>query len=109
MDKNTLDVTDAEAIKEVFTTQSDVCINAAAYTNVDGAESNKALSYAINASAVEVLAKACKQHRCWLIHISTDYVFDGTLDRPYLPSDKPNPLNVYGASKLTGEQAIGGR
>ena len=107
MDKNTLDVTDAEAIKEVFTTQSfDVCINAAAYTNVDGAESNKALSYAINASAVEVLAKACKQHRCWLIHISTDYVFDGTLDRPYLPSDKPNPLNVYGASKLTGEQAI---
>ena len=107
MDKNTLDVTDAEAIKEVFTTQSfDVCINAAAYTNVDGAESNKALSYAINASAVEVLAKACKQHGCWLVHISSDYVFDGTLDRPYTPEDTPSPLNVYGASKLAGEQAI---
>ena len=70
------------------------------------AESNKALAYAINATAVETLAKVCKQHGCWLIHISTDYVFDGTLDRPYTPTDTPNPLNVYGASKLAGEQAI---
>ena len=84
----------------------DVCINAAAYTHVDGAEANKELAYAINATAVETLAKVCKQHDCWLIHISTDYVFDGTLDRPYTPSDTPNPLNVYGASKLAGEQAI---
>ena len=107
MDKSSLDITNAEAIKEVFAIQSfDVCINAAAYTDVDGAESNKALAYAINATAVETLAKTCKQHRCWLIHISTDYVFDGTLDRPYMPSDTPNPLNVYGASKLAGEQAI---
>ena len=107
MNKNTLDITNAEDIKEVFATQSfDVCINAAAYTGVDGAESNKELAYAINATAVEALAKTCKQHRCWLIHISTDYVFDGTLDRPYTPSDTPNPLNVYGASKLAGEQAI---
>ena len=107
MDKNSLDITNTKTVKEVFASQSfGVCINAAAYTHVDGAETNKELAYAINASAVEVLAKACKQHRCWLIHISTDYVFDGTLDRPYLPSDKPNPLNVYGASKLTGEQAI---
>ena len=107
LDKNTLDITDTEAINEVFATQSfDVCINAAAYTHVDGAEANKALAYTINASAVETLAKACKQHGCWLIHISTDYVFDGTLDRPYTPSDTPNPLNVYGASKLAGEQAI---
>ena len=107
MDKSTLDISDAEAIKEVFATQSfDVCINAAAYTDVDGAETNKELAYAINATAVETLAKVCKQHGCWLIHISTDYVFDGTLDRPYTPSDVPNPLNVYGASKLAGEQAI---
>ena len=107
MDKNTLDITDAEAINEVFATQSfDVCINAAAYTHVDGAEANKALAYAINATAVETLAKACKHHECWLIHISTDYVFDGTLDRPYTPTDTPNPLNDYGASKLAGEQAI---
>ena len=107
MNKSALDITNAEAIKEVFDKQSfDVCINAAAYTNVDGAETNKALAYAINATAVENLAKVCKHHGCWLIHISTDYVFDGTLDRPYTPSDTPNPLNVYGASKLAGEQAI---
>ena len=107
MDKNTLDITDTEAINEVFATQSfDVCINTAAYTHVDGAEANKELAYAMNASAVETLAKACKKHGCWLIHISTDYVFDGTLDRPYTPTDTPNPLNVYGASKLAGEQTI---
>lgn len=107
MDKNSLDITNAKAIKEVFATQSfDVCINAAAYTDVDGAESNKALAYAINATAVENLAKVCKQQQCWLIHISTDYVFDGTLDRPYTLEDTPSPLNVYGASKLAGEQAI---
>ena len=107
MDKSALDITNAEAINEVFATQSfDVCINTAAYTHVDGAEANKELAHAINATAVETLAKVCKQHGCWLIHISTDYVFDGTLDRPYTPSDVPNPLNVYGASKLAGEQTI---
>ena len=107
MDKSALDITNAEAIKEVFDKQSfAVCINAAAYTDVDGAETNKALAYEINATGVENLAKVCKHHECWLIHISTDYVFDGTLDRPYVPSDTPNPLNVYGASKLAGEQAI---
>ena len=107
LDKNTLDITDTETINEVFAIQPfDVCINAAAYTDVDGAEANKALAYTINATAVETLAKVCKQHGCWLIHISTDYVFDGTLGRPYAPEDTPNPLNVYGASKLAGEQAI---
>jgi dTDP-4-dehydrorhamnose reductase len=73
---------------------------------VNDAESNKELAFAINATAVEAIARVCKEHRCWLIHISTDYVFDGTLDRPYTPEDTPNPLNVYGASKLAGEQAI---
>ena len=107
MDKHSLDITNAEAIKDVFAKQSfAVCINTAAYTDVDGAESNKEFAYAINEIAVETLAKSCKQHGCWLVHISTDYVFDGTLDRPYMPSDTPNPLNVYGASKLAGEQAI---
>lgn len=107
MDKNTLDITKANEVKELFAKQSfAICINAAAYTDVEGAEGNKALAYAINATAAETLAKACKKHGCWLLHISTDYVFDGTLDRPYSPSDTPNPLNVYGASKLAGEQAI---
>ena len=107
LDKNTLDITNSQAVKEVLASQSfAVCINAAAYTDVDGAETNKEFAYAINAAAVETLAKACKHHRCWLVHISTDYVFDGTLDRPYTPADTPNPLNAYGASKLAGEQAI---
>jgi dTDP-4-dehydrorhamnose reductase len=107
MDKNSLDITNAEEVNKVFASQSfDVCINTAAYTDVDGAETNKELAYVINAKAVETLAKACKERGCWLIHISTDYVFDGTLDRPYTPEDTPNPLNVYGASKLAGEQAI---
>ena len=107
MDKHSLDITNTEGIKDVFAKQSfAVCINTAAYTDVDGAGYNKELAYAINAVAVETLAKTCKQHGCWLIHISTDYVFDGTLNRPYNPSDTPNPLNVYGASKLAGEQAI---
>ena len=107
MDKSELDITNAEEVNKVFAKQSfNVCINAAAYTHVDGAEANKALAYAINATAVETLAKVCKQQQCWLIHISTDYVFDGTLDGPYTPADPPNPLNLYGASKLAGEQAI---
>ena len=107
MDKSALDITNAEEVNKVFVTQSfAICINAAAYTDVDGAETNKALAFEINETAVETLAKVCKQHGCWLIHISTDYVFDGTLDRPYTPSDTPNPLNAYGASKLAGEQAI---
>ena len=107
LDKYSLDITNAESVKRVFASQPyDVCINAAGFTDVEGAETNKALAYEINATAVESLAKVCKQQQCWLIHISTDYVFDGTLDRPYTPSDVPNPLNVYGASKLAGEQAI---
>ena len=107
LDKNTLDITNSQAVKDVFVSQSfAVCINAAAYTDVDGAETYKEFAYAINATAVETLAKTCKQHGCWLVHISTEYVFDGALGRAYTPSDAPNPLNVYGASKLAGEQAI---
>jgi dTDP-4-dehydrorhamnose reductase len=107
LDKNTLDITNSQEVKEVFASQSfAVCINAAAYTDVDGSETNKTLAFEINSYAVETLAKICKQQQCWLIHISTDYVFDGTLDRPYIPADTPNPLNVYGASKMAGEQAI---
>ena len=107
MDKSELDITNAEEVNNMFATQSfAICINAAAYTDVDGAESNKALAYAINSEAVETLAKACKQYRCWLVHVSTDYVFDGALDRPYTTADTPNAVNVYGASKLAGEQAM---
>jgi len=83
-----------------------VIINAAAYTAVDKAESDKDNAYLINATAAEYLAKAAKQHGIRLIHISTDFVFDGSKNTPYAVNDTPNPINVYGASKLAGEQAV---
>jgi len=84
----------------------DALILAAAYTDVDGAESNSSLAYAVNATAPAVIARACAKHGISLIHISTDYVFDGENDAPYLPDDDTDPLGVYGASKLDGELAI---
>lgn len=86
--------------------QPDLIVNAAAYTAVDRAESEEALAYAINATAPGVLAEEAKRCHALLIHYSTDYVFDGTLDRPYVETDTPNPQSVYGRSKLAGEQAI---
>ena len=84
----------------------DVLILAAAYTNVDGAESQADLSYAVNAVAPGIIARACAKHDIPLIHISTDYVFDGEAETPYAPDDDTDPLGVYGASKLDGELAI---
>jgi dTDP-4-dehydrorhamnose reductase len=84
----------------------DVIVNAAAYTAVDKAESERDLAFLINAEAVDVLAEEAKKLNALLIHYSTDYVFDGTKDAPYNENDVPNPLNVYGESKLAGEQAI---
>jgi dTDP-4-dehydrorhamnose reductase len=84
----------------------DLIVNAAAYTDVDRAESEQDLAYAINAAAVRVMAEEAKAMNAALIHYSTDYVFDGIKGEPYHETDTPNPLNVYGASKLAGEQAI---
>jgi dTDP-4-dehydrorhamnose reductase len=86
--------------------QPELIVNAAAYTAVDKAESEEALAFAINATAPGVLSEEAKRCGALLIHYSTDYVFDGTLDRPYVETDQPNPQNVYGRSKLAGEQAI---
>lgn len=86
--------------------QPALIVNAAAYTAVDKAESEESLAYAINAVAPGVLAEEAKRCGALLIHYSTDYVFDGTLDRPYLETDQPNPQSAYGRSKLAGEQAI---
>lgn len=82
----------------------DYLINCAAYTAVDKAESERDLAYQINAEAVGVLAAICHQQQCRLIHISTDYVFDGTATRPYREEDPCAPRSVYGASKWEGEK-----
>lgn len=84
----------------------DLVINAAAYTAVDQAEQERELAFAVNAEAPRVMADACFELDIPLIHYSTDYVFDGSKSAPYVESDAPNPLGVYGASKLAGEQAV---
>lgn len=105
--KETLDVTNEEEVSVFFAKHKiDVCINAAAYTNVDKAESEKEAAYLLNETAPRLLAAACKEHNAFFIHISTDYVFDGTKGSAYTVYDTPNPINIYGASKLAGEKAI---
>lgn len=84
----------------------DIIVNAAAYTAVDKAESDQKLAFLINADVVKVLADYAALHNILLIHYSTDYVFDGEKEGPYLETDRVNPQNVYGMSKLEGEQAI---
>ena len=105
--KSDLDVTSPRQTEVFFkANRFDFCINAAAYTHVDKAEDEPEAAYLLNETAPRLLAKACKAHNIFLIHISTDYVFDGTKGAPYTTDDKPNPINVYGASKLAGEKAI---
>jgi len=102
--KTQLDITKSDNIKSFFSRNMfDYCINCAAYTNVDLAEKEPEKAIEINASAVKKLALYCNQNHVTLIHISTDYVFDGTSLSPYTENDKTNPLNVYGKSKLLGE------
>src|SRR5688572_16151087 len=86
------------------TVQPEYCINCAAYTAVDKAEEEKDFAFQVNGEAVGILAAICKEHNTRFIHISTDYVFDGMADEPYREDFPPNPLNVYGASKLEGER-----
>ncbi|MCU0489197.1 MAG: dTDP-4-dehydrorhamnose reductase [Anaerolineales bacterium] len=96
-----------EGLPEIIqSVQPEVIINATAYTAVDRAESEPELALAINGTAPGILAEAARTSRSALIHFSTDYVFDGVKSSPYLESDPPNPLSVYGSSKLAGEQAI---
>jgi dTDP-4-dehydrorhamnose reductase len=104
-DKEELDITNAHATAALITSiKPDFIINAAAYTAVDKAESESETAYLINAKAVENLAAVSKKINAKLIHISTDFVFDGTKNTPYSEDDAPNPLSVYGKSKLQGEQ-----
>jgi dTDP-4-dehydrorhamnose reductase len=100
-----LDVTRFEDTREAVTAhRPDVVINAAAYTNVDGAESDQAGAYKLNAVAPRNLSIASYEIGAPLVHVSTDYVFDGLGDRPYHEFDRANPLSIYGKSKLEGER-----
>jgi dTDP-4-dehydrorhamnose reductase len=90
----------------VLAIQPDVIVNASAYTAVDKAESDRANAYTINAESLASIAQAAHKIGAALVHYSTDYVFDGSGSQPWSETDTPAPLNVYGASKLAGEQAI---
>jgi dTDP-4-dehydrorhamnose reductase len=102
-----LDLANPDRIRDrIRTLQPQIIVNAAAYTAVDKAEQEPALCHAINATAPGVIAELARESGALSIHYSTEYVFDGTKTSPYLETDTPNPLGVYGASKLAGEQAI---
>jgi dTDP-4-dehydrorhamnose reductase len=102
-----LDITNKQQLESYFSNNElDYCINCAAYTAVDLAEEQSDLAYAVNADGPKYLAEVCQKHQVTLIHISTDFVFDGQKRIPYLETDAPNPLSVYGASKLQGERSI---
>ncbi|MCW3119605.1 MAG: dTDP-4-dehydrorhamnose reductase [Chitinophagaceae bacterium] len=100
-----LRIDDFEAVRSFFNSLSPAfCINCAAYTGVDKAETDKERAFLVNGEAVGQLALICKEFDTGFIHISTDYVFDGTATTPYTEDFATNPVNVYGASKLDGEQ-----
>lgn len=102
-----LDITDRTQVKTfVAETKPDLIINAAAYTAVDKAESESELAFRINRDGAGNLAESAHALGARLIQVSTDYVFDGAQSSPYKPGDRPNPINVYGSSKLAGEQAV---
>lgn len=107
LDRQALDITDELAVEGMIKHHKpDAVINAAAYTDVDKAENDVDMAYAINATAVAYLAQSCANLDIPLVHISTDYVFDGNKLGGYKEGDAVNPLNVYGKSKLAGEEAI---
>lgn len=101
-----LDVTRPDSVPLVLAMEPDVIVNAAAYTAVDKAETDREAAYAVNATGAEHMARVARELGCRLVHISTDFVFDGKQGHPYTTESTPNPLNVYGASKLAGERAV---
>ncbi len=102
-----LDITDELAVLRVLTEEEpDLVVHCAAYTNVDKAEEEFEKTELINVKGTENVAKACAKIGATLVYVSTDYVFDGEKETPYLPSDKPNPINNYGITKLHGEEAV---
>ena len=107
LDLDDVDITDSEALKEkILEISPDLVINAAAYTDVDGCEKNLELAYNVNGRAVGYMAKFCRQIGATLVHYSTDYIFNGQKKEGYDEDDNPDPINVYGQSKLMAEKII---
>ncbi|MSQ48862.1 MAG: dTDP-4-dehydrorhamnose reductase [Betaproteobacteria bacterium] len=107
LDRQGLDLLDVQSITNAIAkAKPDVIVNAAAYTAVDRAEQEEDAAFAVNSRAVDALARGAKSLDALLIHFSTDYVFDGEKPAPYMETDAPNPLSVYGRSKLAGERVI---
>jgi dTDP-4-dehydrorhamnose reductase len=108
-DIDTLDISDPKAVDRwISTSRPGVVVNCAAFTAVDDCESREDEARVVNATAVDHLARACDAVDATLIHVSTDYVFDGTADRPYREDDPVSPIGAYGRTKLLGEQAAAG-
>lgn len=107
LDRAACDVGDAEALRQALRAQAaDVIVNASALTAVDRAETERELAFRINAQAPQLMAEEAARCGAWLVHYSTDYVFDGGGERPWTEDDTPAPINAYGESKLAGEQVI---
>lgn len=106
-DLDQLDITNEKQVGDAFSkVRPDVVVNCAAYTDVDGCERNPELAFRVNARGSRVLAEEAARLKALLVHVSTDFVFDGEKSTPYREEDEPNPLSVYGISKLQGELAI---
>ena len=105
LDLPEFDITDDDHLQQAVT-GAEIIVNCAAYTNVDGAESQAELAYQVNAEAVGRLGTIARKAGKWVLHISTDFVFDGCSDKPYVETDQPNPINTYGKTKLAGEQLL---
>lgn len=105
--KNNLDIVQIDQVRKIIETENiDIVINAAAYTAVDNAESDEEKAYDVNARGPEVLARVTADHNIPLLHISTDYVFDGSSTFPYSESMQPHPQGAYGRTKLAGEELV---
>ena len=100
-------ILDPDAVDALLTSlRPAIVFNCAAYNAVDRAEAEPEMAHAVNAQGPAIVARLCARHGIRLVHFSTNYVFDGALDRPYIESDAPGPISVYGASKLEGEQRV---
>ncbi len=101
-----VDIRDPKAIDTIVKLEPKIIVHTAAYTDVDGCEINEELAWETNSNGTKHMAKAAAELQATLFYISTDYVFDGTKKEPYIESDRPNPLNIYGKSKLSGENFV---